>query len=220
MIDGNFHELAGSPTIGAGVDSASNGTTDLDGNPRAIQGKTDIGAYEFVPAPGCTSSKARAHYGSRSRSQLHCTDFVGAPLTYAVVRSRPRDRSAPRPPARRVHAGERLHGKDQFTFDATSTHGTSATATEAVDVAAPAPLLSAVKLHQTTLRFTLNEAASVTLTFARRGHKSVVVKVKGKAGKNSYKIKKLKAGKYTITIAASNAGGHTKSKSIGLKIKG
>ena len=71
--------------------------------------------------------------------------------------------------------------------------------------------------------FTLNEPASVTLTFApgARRSKSVTVKLGGKAGRNSYKIKKLlKARKYTLTIGASNAGGRTKSKSIGLKIKG
>ncbi len=43
---GSFHELSGSPTIGAGVDSSQNGATDLDGNPREVAGKTDIGAYQ------------------------------------------------------------------------------------------------------------------------------------------------------------------------------
>ena len=54
-VTGDFHELAGSATIGAGADSALNGTTDLDGNPREIDGiATDIGAYEFLPPPTCT----------------------------------------------------------------------------------------------------------------------------------------------------------------------
>jgi hypothetical protein len=44
----DYHEAAGSPTIGAGINSPLNGTTDLDGNPRTINGKTDIGAYEYV----------------------------------------------------------------------------------------------------------------------------------------------------------------------------
>ena len=47
----DFHELAGSPTIGAGVSSPANGLTDLDGVPRQFGGVTDIGAYQFVPAP-------------------------------------------------------------------------------------------------------------------------------------------------------------------------
>lgn len=44
---GNFHELAGSPTINAGVTSSANGPLDLDGGPRTVNGKTDIGAYEL-----------------------------------------------------------------------------------------------------------------------------------------------------------------------------
>jgi len=61
---GDFHELAGSPTINAGINSPEDGSTDLDGNPRALPARltcgmselavTDIGAYEFVPvAPPC-----------------------------------------------------------------------------------------------------------------------------------------------------------------------
>jgi hypothetical protein len=51
---GDYREAAGSPTINAGVSSADNGATDLDGNLRAIGGATDIGAYEFVTAPQVT----------------------------------------------------------------------------------------------------------------------------------------------------------------------
>jgi hypothetical protein len=221
---GNFHELSNSPTIGAGANLSDNGTADLDGDPREIQGKTDIGAYEFVPAPSCSPANVLAKYGKPVSIALHCTDFAGAPLTYAIATNPAHGTvTAPSATGSVVYTPARgFSGPDQFTFDATSTHGTSATATEAVDVGPPPPpppLLSVVKLHKTTLQFTLNEAASVTLTFARRGHKKVTVKLKGKAGKNSYKIKKLKAGKYTITIAASNVDGRAKSKSIGLKIK-
>jgi Divergent InlB B-repeat domain len=45
---GDFHELAESPTIAAGVTDAANGTLDLDGDPRTVNGKTDIGAYELA----------------------------------------------------------------------------------------------------------------------------------------------------------------------------
>ncbi|HEY7629386.1 MAG TPA: choice-of-anchor Q domain-containing protein [Thermoleophilaceae bacterium] len=46
---GDFRELAGSPTIDAGVSSLLNGPFDPDGNPRVVGASTDIGAYEFVP---------------------------------------------------------------------------------------------------------------------------------------------------------------------------
>jgi hypothetical protein len=53
---GNFHELSSSTaTIGQGIDSPLDGTTDLDGNPRELNGTTDIGAYEFIPPPTSTT---------------------------------------------------------------------------------------------------------------------------------------------------------------------
>lgn len=54
---GDFSELAGSPTIDAGATDPLNGDLDFAGNPRTLNGATDIGALEFVPpvpvpAPG------------------------------------------------------------------------------------------------------------------------------------------------------------------------
>jgi Bacterial Ig domain len=218
---GDFHELSSSPTIGAGADSALNGTTDLDGNPREIDGNTDIGAYEFVPAPTCEPSKALVHANKPGPVSLHCTDLAGAPLTYAIV-TKPAHGTLSTPSSGGTATytpAKGYSGLDRFTFEATSSHGTSAAQTALITVLLPPPGLSKVKLRGTTLSFTLNEPASVTLTFARRGHKNVIVRLKGKAGKNSYKIKKLKAGKYKLTIAAQNGGGRAKSKSISLKIK-
>ncbi|HKN92803.1 MAG TPA: choice-of-anchor Q domain-containing protein [Thermoleophilaceae bacterium] len=48
---GDFRELAGSPTIDAGVDDPLNGLLDLAGSSRTVGAATDIGAYEFVPPP-------------------------------------------------------------------------------------------------------------------------------------------------------------------------
>jgi hypothetical protein len=218
---GNFQELSNSPTVGAGADLSDNGTTDLDGNPREIQGKTDIGAYELVPAPSCTSSNVSDHYGEPVSIALHCTDFAGAPLSYTIVTPPARGSvSTPTASGSVVYTPAKgFSGPTALTFDATSVHGTSGVETVVVIVGPPPPVISGAKLHKTTLQFTLNEAASVTLTFARHGHKNVTVTLKGKAGKNSYKIKKLKAGKYKLTIAASNAGGVAKSKALSLKIK-
>jgi hypothetical protein len=47
----DFHELAGSPTIDAGGQTASLGATDLDGEARVQGSAPDIGADEFVPPP-------------------------------------------------------------------------------------------------------------------------------------------------------------------------
>jgi hypothetical protein len=49
----DFHEAPGSPTIGAGIAEAANGSTDLEGNPRTTAGLTDIGAFQ-ASAPALT----------------------------------------------------------------------------------------------------------------------------------------------------------------------
>ncbi len=43
---GDLHQLAGSPTVDAGVNDVANGTSDPDGNPRILGAATDIGAFE------------------------------------------------------------------------------------------------------------------------------------------------------------------------------
>jgi hypothetical protein len=55
---GDFHQVPGSPTIDAGVDSAANGTSDFDGDPRTVHGATDIGADEFLPQPDVATGAA------------------------------------------------------------------------------------------------------------------------------------------------------------------
>ncbi|HWA54962.1 MAG TPA: hypothetical protein VG816_12400 [Solirubrobacterales bacterium] len=69
---GDFHELAGSPTIDAALSSPADGALDLDGNVRSQPSSIscagpgpslpDIGAYELVPpAPSCpVSTRATA----------------------------------------------------------------------------------------------------------------------------------------------------------------
>lgn len=46
---GNFHQVAGSPTIDSGVNNAANGTADFDGDARTLNSTTDIGADEAPP---------------------------------------------------------------------------------------------------------------------------------------------------------------------------
>ena len=73
--------------------------------------------------------------------------------------------------------------------------------------------------------FTLNEPASVTLTFKLRGHVRGRLKIAGKRGKNTVRVKgrlsrhhKLKAGAYVVTLSATNAGGHSKSVKVKYKL--
>ncbi len=58
LAAGDFHEAPGSPTIDAGINSALNGSLDLEGNPREIASHTDIGAYEFLIPPAALTAGA------------------------------------------------------------------------------------------------------------------------------------------------------------------
>jgi hypothetical protein len=138
----DFHEAVGSPTIDAGATDPANGVSDLDGNPRTIGSSTDIGAYEFVPAPTCNPLGTATAFGRPITIQLQCSDLLGAALAYAIV-------GAPAHGTLSLGAvtGQALYtpapgysGPDAFSYDATSIHGTSAVATASITVGA-APLL-------------------------------------------------------------------------------
>src|SRR5690242_16236318 len=55
---GDFRQVTGSPTIDAGLTDPGNGTLALGGLQRAQGLRTDIGAYEHVPAPAATTAAA------------------------------------------------------------------------------------------------------------------------------------------------------------------
>jgi hypothetical protein len=59
-LAGNYHQDPMSPSINRGQDSAANGTTDFDGQPRRFGGRTDIGADELVLPPFATTTAATA----------------------------------------------------------------------------------------------------------------------------------------------------------------
>ncbi len=54
----NYHLYPGSPVIDVGDNSAVAGATDLDGNPRIVNGAVDLGAYEFQNSPLITVQPA------------------------------------------------------------------------------------------------------------------------------------------------------------------
>jgi hypothetical protein len=71
----NFHEAPSSPTIGAGSTEAANGSTDLEGSPRATAGLTDIGAFQ-ASAPAPTSVVESS--GSGTTQTLQPSPAVGS----------------------------------------------------------------------------------------------------------------------------------------------
>jgi hypothetical protein len=56
---GDFRQIAGSPTIDAGVNDGANGPLDFQGEARVQQGGTDIGADEFTPPPAPVAPRAQ-----------------------------------------------------------------------------------------------------------------------------------------------------------------
>jgi hypothetical protein len=58
---GDFHELAGSSTIDAGLIEEANGPFDFGGNPRTQGVSTDIGAFEFPAPPAARQSQPQGN---------------------------------------------------------------------------------------------------------------------------------------------------------------
>ena len=90
-IEGNYHLLGGSPCIDAGDPNyvAEPNETDLDGNPRVISGRIDMGAYEFFnTSPVADAGPDREAYAwidgiaEVTLDGTGSSDDDGHPLTY------------------------------------------------------------------------------------------------------------------------------------------
>jgi hypothetical protein len=77
-VGGNLRLQAGSPCINAGNNAYATTATDLDGNPRVVNGTVDIGAYEFQGPSGLTGFHAwLAQYGLPTDSSADYVDSGG-----------------------------------------------------------------------------------------------------------------------------------------------
>jgi hypothetical protein len=97
--------------------------------------------------------------------------------------------------------------------------GTTTPPPAATDTTAPA--ITNVKVRNGRLRFTLSEAAKVTVTITKgKRHKRVRrFTVNGKAGLDSASFRKLAPGTYRITLRAVDAAGNKRSLSRSFKVK-
>jgi hypothetical protein len=177
---GDFHELANSFTIGAGLlNLANDGSVDLDGLPRSTSGKIDIGAYQYQPpaTPTVTTSPA--------------SPTVAQSITFTAAESDPNpgagaltynwkfDDGATATGAVVTHAFATTGGHTAtLTVGDGSPYNASATAQVTVDPPQPSVLNPAIALvkhrksHKPTtysesLTFSLNTAATVDLTLVR-----------------------------------------------------
>ncbi len=195
----DFHELAGSPTIGAGFGSPANGVSDLDGIPRQFGGATDIGAYQFIPGPTCQALTATTAFGAAAALQLQCADALGAPLTGYAIAAGPAHGSV----ALNAVTGAVTYapaagysGPDSFTFDATSSHGTGAPATAAITVAPPpTPPASAAATPPSDSQPVLSPKTFAPLThgasIAKAAHGTTVTYTDTQAATTTFSVRRV-----------------------------
>ena len=176
---------------------------------------------------------ATTKFGTAVPLSLVCSDALGDPVTLAIKSGPAHGKLSS------IGSGSSVtytpntgySGSDSFTYTGTTKLGTSAPATVSVTVASKpagqkvAPVISHAKQSKGVFTFTLNEAATVTLTFKLHGHVRGTLKITGKSGKNTVRVKgrlskhhKLKAGAYVVTISAANAGGHAKAVTVKYKL--
>jgi hypothetical protein len=244
---GNFHELATSPTIAAGGDSAADGSTDLDGNPREVGGHTDIGAYEFIPSPLCSPGSASTKYATATHIQLGCTFVLGGTLAYAITGG-PSHGTASISSTGLIsyRPASGFSGHDTIVYTVTSDSQTTTTGSVSITVGQePKPSLSKTRQTHgkwlerkprrhtktpvgTTFSFVLNEPATVKVGFTQKRHgKTVTVAkltVNGVTGTNKVRFagragkKTLSAGRYTATLTAANSGGSSGSHRLNFTV--
>ena len=83
-MSGDFHQAPGSPTIDHGANDPANGPSDFEGDPRAFNGTTDIGADEFLPAPTALTGPAMA-VSATGATLTGSVNPRGVPTTYRFV---------------------------------------------------------------------------------------------------------------------------------------
>ena len=85
---------------------------------------------------------------------------------------------------------------------------------------AKAPVITRVALRRTKVRFRLSEKAGVRIKIKRRNGKTRTLKRNGKAGANSVRIKRLRPGRYRVTVTAKDAAGNRSAPKLArLKVK-
>src|SRR4051812_45962941 len=231
----DFRLAYNSPLIDVGdpaPPAAGEPSTDFLGLPRVVNGRTDIGAYEYQRRPPAITSAAAsptaAQVGTPFTFTAAATDPDADPVTYAW--SFDDGGSAPGASVQHAFTGTGIH---VATITVTDAAGVTATKTVAVAATAgPTAAVSALKLAPpkfkpkkgTSVSFTLNVAAPVKFTVDRP---AAGRKVKGKCVKPTKKNAKAKKctrhlalkGSFTRNGVAGSIGFHWNGRLKGKALK-
>ena len=82
--NGDYHLASDSPCINAGNNAYAQGTTDLDGNPRIVNGTVDMGAYEYQVLVGYWAWASAITNGLTNFNQCATGDGYPNLLKYAT----------------------------------------------------------------------------------------------------------------------------------------
>lgn len=211
---------------------------DSDGNGSAIR---DIGAYEYQRLAPTAAFEASA--GSPASFDARASnDPDGDPLTFSWAFGD----GASGPGAATTSHAFSAPGSYLTTLTVTDPTGQSATAAKSIAIAAgaSAPVISGLKQSArswlernklphiaskkigTTFRFKLDQPAKVRFVFSRRGKRTGALTFAAHSGANKLrflgrisKMRKLRPGRYTVTVTATNAAGkQSKPQSLSFKI--
>ena len=187
-----------------------------------LAGLTTAPVVEIVPVPppACQSVTSSTPYGKAVSVQLACTEFASRPLTYAIVGAPAHGTLSAVTAAGQVTytppAGFR--GSDSFTYDASSTNGTSNIASVSIAVSPP----SVAKAGHARARGTSAEipvtcrysgvgvgascdiTVTVSVTEILRAHKLVgVTSAKSRRPKETRKV--VAVGRVSVVLGAGKA---------------
>jgi hypothetical protein len=210
-VSGNFRLASSSPLVDAGDQATSQGL-DMDGNPRVTDGnldgsaRRDIGAYE-VPGPLPLDPPPADQPAGGSAGQLPAGSASAASTTAASTTAGGGASAAPADTVAPVISGLKTTNK-AFAV------GRARTALAAV-------------MRGTSLRYSLSEAAKVTVTIRRVRDGRVVGKLTRTGAKGSNAVKfsgrmgrcALRSGRYLAVLTATDAAGNrSAAKRVGFRV--
>jgi hypothetical protein len=200
---GGYEEAAGSPTIDAGTLDPASGSLDLAGLPRVLGAATDIGAYEYQPP--AVKKEEPPKQGPPAKPPV--------PALLALTQSHTRWRAGARLPALAAASARRAPLGTTFSFSLNTPASVTFTfrrlssgRRSARGCVAPTPRNRRARACTRRLN-----AGALTLSVPAGSERLAFF------GRLSAS-RRLKPGRYTVSVLASNASGSSKAASLSFTI--